>query len=211
MRVSIRAARSTEELPGDVALRLGFSAHTSNNANFSNVISQRDRVVKAPAGAPEFIHFDIQLADIQRNPFRKLETKFPRRDEFLHIRNVTAVEGLHVQFDHVEITAPFHEQWPPSGHRVIFFDSTNRTNESVYAGEVLKQFMERAWRRPVKGPEVDRFLNLFAEYRPQFESMEEAMVEVLATVLAHPEFLYLSQGESSSTRPGGRRARWAWW
>lgn len=200
MRVSIRAARSTEELPGDVALRLGFSAHTSNNANFSNVISQRDRVVKAPAGAPEFIHFDIQLADIQRNPFRKLETKFPRRDEFLHIRNVTAVEGLHVQFDHVEITAPFHEQWPPSGHRVIFFDSTNRTNESVYAGEVLKQFMERAWRRPVKGPEVDRFLNLFAEYRPQFESMEEAMVEVLATVLAHPEFLYLSQGESSSTR-----------
>ena len=26
------------------------------------------------------------------------------------------------------------------------------------------------------------------------------MVEVLATVLAHPEFLYLSQGESSSTR-----------
>ena len=200
MRVSIRAARSSEELPGDVALRLGFSAHTSNNANFSNVISERDRIVKAPASAPEFIHFDIQLADIQRNPFRKLETKFPRRDEFLHIRNVTAVEGLHVQFDHVEITAPFHEQWPPPGHRVIFFDSRNRANESVYAREVLKQFMERAWRRSVKGSEVDRFLNLLAEYRPQFESMEEAMVEVLATVLAHPEFLYLSQGESTRTR-----------
>ena len=200
MRVSIRAARSTEELPGDVALRLGLSAHTSNNANFSNVISQRDRVVKAPASAPEFIHFDIQLADIQRNPFRKLETTFPRRDEFLHIRNVTPVEGLHVQFDHVEITAPFYEQWPPLCHKVIFFDSRNRANESLYAREVLQQFMERAWRRSVEGSEVDRFLNLFMEYRPQFESMEEAMVEVLATVLAHPEFLYLSRGESVKER-----------
>ena len=200
MRVSIRAARSTEELPGDVALRLGFSAHTSNNANFSNVISQEDVLVRAPASAPEFVHFDIQLADIQRNPFRKLETTFPRRDEFLHIRNVTSVDGLHVQFDHVEITAPFHEQWPPLGHRVIFFESGNRANEAVYAREVLGKFMERAWRRPVQRAEVDRFLSLFAEYRPQFESMEEAMVEVLATVLAHPEFLYLRQGESARGR-----------
>ena len=196
MRISIRAARSTEELKGDASLQLGFSAHTSNNANFSNVISERDVLVKAPAGKPEFVHFDIQLADIQRNPFRKLETTFPRRDEFLHIRNVTLVNGLHVQFDHVEITAPFYAQWPPKTHTAIFFESGNRGDEAVYAREVLERFMGRAWRRSVALPEVDRYVKLFDEYRPQFESFEGAMVEVLATVLAHPEFLYLAQHDT---------------
>ena len=193
MRVSIRAARSTEELPGDAALRLGFSAHTSNNANFSNTISERDVAVKAPAGKPEFIHFDIQLGDIQRNPFRKLETTFPRRDEFLHIRNVTLVNGLHVQFDHVEITAPFFAQWPPKSHKAIFFESQHRENPAVYAREVLERFMSRAWGRPVTKAEVDRFVKLHAEYQPQFKTFEGAMIEVLATVLAHPEFLYVAQ------------------
>ena len=54
----------------------------------------------------------------------------------------------------------------------------------------------RVWRRPVGAPEVDRFVKLFGEYRPQFESFEGAMVEVLATVLAHPEFLYLAQHDA---------------
>ena len=47
-----------------------------------------------------------------------------------------------------------------------------------------------------RAPEVDRFVKLFGEYRPQFESFEGAMVEVLATVLAHPEFLYLAQRDA---------------
>lgn len=193
MRVSIRAARSNAESKGDVCLRLGFSAHTSNNANFSNVISRRDVLVDAPADKPEFVHFDVQLSDIQRNPFRNLDTAFPRRDEFLHIKNVSLEEGLPVQFDHVEITAPHYEQWPPTTHKAIFFESENREDEALYAREVLERFMERAWCRPVTTKEVDRFMDLFAEYRLQFESLEEAMPEVLATVLAHPEFLYLTR------------------
>lgn len=201
MRVSIRAGRANVgEAQGDVCLRLGFSAHTSNNANFSNVISERDAPVTAPADKPEFIHFDVQLGDIQRNPFRKLETTFPRRDEFLHVKNVALVGGLHVQFDHVEITAPFHEQWPPKTHLAIFFESENREDEEAYAREVLERFMERAWGRPVAKEEVERFVKLFAEYRPQFETLEEAMSEVLATVLAHPEFLYLTQRDAEKAK-----------
>jgi mono/diheme cytochrome c family protein len=205
MRVSMRAARSTKDVPGDICLRLGFSAHTSNNANFSNVISERDLPVTAPANRPEFIHFDIQLGDIQRNPFRKLTTTFPRRDEFLHIRNVSLANGLHVQFDHVEITVPFYEQWPPKTHTAIFFESQNNGNAEVYAREVLERFMWRAWRRPVTKPEVDRFVKLFAKYRPQFETFEGAMVEVLATVLAHPEFLYLAQRDAEESEEAPSR------
>ncbi len=100
MRVRIRAGRSTMNPDEYASLRLIFSAHTSNNANFSQVISERDIPVTASADNPQFIHFDIPLGDIQRNPFRKLSTPFPRRDEFLHIRNVSNASGreepLHV-------------------------------------------------------------------------------------------------------------------
>lgn len=197
MRVRIRAARSNMNAQHFANLRLIFSAHTSNNANFSQVISQRDLPVTASAESPEYIDFFISLGDIQRNPFRKLETTFPRRDEFLHIRNVSngnrGPEPLAVLIDHIEISAPFYAQWPPQSHQDIFFESTNRSDENLYAAEVLKVFMGRAWRRVVTDQEVAQFAGLFKEFRPDFESFEEAMQEVLATVIASPEFLYLTQ------------------
>ena len=200
MRVRIRAGRSTMNPDEYASLRLIFSAHTSNNANFSNVISERDIEVTASADDPEFIHFDIPLGDIQRNPFRKLTTTFPRRDEFLHIRNESNARGgkepLQILIDHVEIIAPFYEQWPPKTHTDIFVESDNRNNEEVYGREVLTRFLRRAWRRPVTSKEVDQYMALFAQYRPDFETVEDAMLEVLATALASPEFLYVTQRET---------------
>ncbi len=197
MRVRVRAGRSTINPDEYASLRLGFSAHTSNNANFSEIVSRRDIPVRASADDPEFIHFDIPLGDIQRNPFRKLTTTFPRRDEFLHIRNESNARGgkepLRVLIDRVEIIAPFYEQWPPQTHTRIFFESRNRNDEEQYAREVLSRFLRRIWRRPATGDEVDQFTELFATYRPQFPGFEEAMLEVLATALATPGFLYVTQ------------------
>ncbi|MEC7566939.1 MAG: DUF1592 domain-containing protein [Planctomycetota bacterium] len=201
MRVRIRTGRSTMKADEYASLRLIFSAHTSNNANFAQVISQRDIPVTASAAKPQFIDFHIPLGDIQRNPFRKLETTFPRRDEFLSIRNVSNAnrgeEPLQVYIDHIEITAPFHAEWPPQTHRDIFIESKNKDDEKIYAREVLSGFMRRAWRRPVTSHEVDPFMELFAKFRPGFSHFEEAMQEVLATVLAAPEFLYLTQTTAS--------------
>ncbi len=197
MRVRIRAGRSTMNPDEYASLRLIFSAHTSNNANFSQVISERDIPVTATADDPQWIHFDIPLSDIQRNPFRKLTTTFPRRDEFLHIHNVSNAPGgeepLQVLIDYIEISAPFYEQWPPKTHMEIFFESANKSDEQVYGREVLNRFLKRVWRRPVTSQEVDQFMALFAKYRPGFSTFDEAMVEVLATALASPEFLYLTQ------------------
>ncbi len=197
MRVRIRAGRSTMKPDEYASLRLIFSAHTSNNANFSNVVSERDIPVTASADAPQDIDFNIPLGDIQRNPFRKLTTEFPRRDEFLHIHNVSNAHGgedpLQVFIETIEITAPFYEQWPPKTHTDIFFESNNKGDEQIYGREVLSRFLRRVWRRPVSDQEVDQFIGLFAKYRPGFATFEEAMVEVLATALATPEFLYLTQ------------------
>lgn len=197
MRVRIRAGRSTMNPDEYASLRLIFSAHTSNNANFSQVVSERDIPVTASADDPQWIHFDIPLSDIQRNPFRKLATMFPRRDEFLHIHNVSNAHGgeepLQVLIDYIEISAPFYEQWPPKTHTDIFIESDNKGDEQIYGREVLNRFLRRVWRRPVTSQEVDQFMALFAKYRPGLSTFEEAMVEVLATALATPEFLYLTQ------------------
>ena len=200
MRVRIRAGRTTNEPNEYASLRLIFSAHTSNNANFSQVVSQRDLPVTAPADKPEFLEFDIPLSEIQRNPFRKLETTFPRRDEFLHIRNESSVRGgkepLQVVMDYIEVSAPHFDQWPPQSHLNIFIESPHKNDEQVYGREVLAHFLERAWRRPVVAEEVVPFMDLYSKYRPEFDTFEEAMREVLATVLASPEFLYLTQRSS---------------
>ena len=197
MRVRIRAGGSTMNPDEYASLRLIFSAHTSNDASFSEVISERDIPVTASADDPQFIHFGIPLSDIQRNPFRHLATTFPRRDEFLHILNVSNArdgeESLQVLIDTIEISAPFYEQWPPKTHTDIFFESANKSDEQIYGREVLSRFLRRVWRRPVNSQEVDQFMALFAKYRPEFATFEEAMVEVLATALATPEFLYLTQ------------------
>lgn len=204
MRVRIRAGRTTNEPEEYAGLRLIFSAHTSNNANFSQVVSQRDLPVTAAADKPEFIEFDIPLSEIQRNPFRKLETTFPRRDEFLHIRNESSTRGgkepLQVMIDYIEISAPHYDQWPPQSHLNIFFESKNQSDEQVYGREVLTRFLERAWRRSVSADEVAPFMNLFGKYRPDFATFEAAMLEVLATALAAPEFLYLTQRSTENAK-----------
>ena len=201
MRITLRARRSTMKVDEFASLRFVFSAHTSNNANFSEVISKRAIPVTGSLTDPQLIHLDIPLSEIQRNPFRNNKETFPRRDEFLTIECQSKTRGkepLSITLDFIEISAPFFEQWPPQTHRDIFFESPNKNEEVEYAREVLSRFMERAWRRPVSVNEVTPFVTLFMKYRPEFSTMEEAMIEVLATVLATPEFLYLTQGDSST-------------
>ena len=200
MRITLRAGRSTMKTDEFASLRFVFSAHTSNNANFSEVISKRAIPVTGSLTDPQLIHLDIPLSEIQRNPFRNNKETFPRRDEFLTIECQSRTRGkepLSITLDFIEISAPFFEQWPPQTHRDIFFESPNKNEEIEYAREVLTRFMERAWRRTVSANEVSPFVTLFIKYRPEFSTMEEAMIEVLATVLATPEFLYITQEDSS--------------
>jgi len=211
MRVSIRASRTTVNKNEYVSLRLLFGAQTSNNANFMEVISNRDMPVTALPDKPQMIHFEIPLSEIRRNPFRKNKEKFPSRSELMRLKVVSNndkanndQDALSVIIDHIEVSAPYYEQWPPKSHTALFIDSKNKNNEQVYSREILSKFIQRCWRRPANAEEIDRYAALFNKYRPQFESFEETMLEVLATVLASPEFLYLNQiKETAETKSGG--------
>jgi hypothetical protein len=96
-----------------------------------------------------------------------------------------------VLIDWMEFESPVSDAWPPEHHTRILFDSPLKaTDPEAYAKAVLKEFMARAYRRPVRDDEVQRFAKIYALLRPEFKTMEEAMRETLALVLASPQFLF---------------------
>ncbi|MBA3936526.1 MAG: DUF1592 domain-containing protein [Planctomycetes bacterium] len=200
MRVRIRAARSLPQDRGYAGLRLIFGGQTSNNANFLQIVGAGDCAVTGAADQPQIIEFRVPLGEIPRNPFRKISKlgAMPNPAEVLTIQHVGGAghqgDGgpLNVLIDYVEISAPCYEQWPPKTYTDIFV-AGDRGNEVKYGRDVLSRFMARAWRRPVAAQEVDQYMTLFAAYRPSFTNLEDAMLEVMATVLTAPDFLYLTQ------------------
>ena len=200
MRVRIRAARYSATEKHLPTLRLFFGNQASNDSRVAVRAGERDITVTAQPDRPEFYHWDVRLSEIARNAYRHMKKlgDLPNPAEFLQIRN-TSSRKVAVQIDYVEITAPTFDQWPPESHRRIFFDSPNQKNEGKYARKVLTQFMHRAWRRPATDAEIDQKTALLEKLRPQCEDLQEAIVEVLATILASPKFLYLVQaGEAES-------------
>ena len=160
-------------------------------------------------GQPEFYQWDIPLSEVYpRNSVRRISKMgdLPSPSEYIKLVNSSASQG-DIQIDYVEVIAPVYETWPPESHKRIFFDSassageagSDKTSETVYATEVLTRFMSRAWRRRVTDAEVDQKLALFTKIRPECDDFQQAMTEVLATVLASPKFLYLVQAGSDQS------------
>lgn len=91
----------------------------------------------------------------------------------------------------VQFHGPVFDQWPPSSHRRILFESDKReSDEAGYVTAVLRRFMTRAFRRPVDDSEVARLVDFHNSIRAEFPTLEETMRETLAMVLIQPDFLY---------------------
>jgi Protein of unknown function (DUF1592)/Protein of unknown function (DUF1588)/Protein of unknown function (DUF1585)/Protein of unknown function (DUF1595)/Protein of unknown function (DUF1587)/Planctomycete cytochrome C len=193
LRVRVRASRTAVKDNYVPSLRLEFGWQASNDSQASVRISDRDLAIDAAPGKPRFYHWEVALNEIYpRNSVRKISKMgdLPSPSEYVKFVNSSVTRG-DIQIDYVEITSPVYRQWPPKSQSRIFFASQNKANETVYAREVLTRFMSRAWRRRVTAKEVDQKLALFTRIRPNCRSLQEAVTEVLATVLSSPKFLYL--------------------
>ena len=196
MRVRIRAARYAAEDERPVTLRLFFGNQASNDSRVAVRAGEQDVTVTASPDEPAFYHWDVRLSEIARNAYRHI-TKLgdlPNPAEFLSFQNVSSAK-VALQMDYVEVTAPTFDQWPPASHTGLFFERADHLDDFVYAREVLTRFMRRAWRRPVTVAELDQKMALLVKLRPQCEDLQEALVEVLATVLSSPKFLYLVRAD----------------
>ncbi len=208
LRVRVRASRSEPESPNRPALRLKFGFQPSNDSRTSRRVDDRDVPILADPDRPQFYQWDVPLSEMPRNNYRRIKQlgEMPNPTEYLILENVASGKpkdrNSEIRIDYLEISTPFYQQWPPESHKKIFVDSKNKENEIAYAREVLSQFLPRAWRRAIKDSEVDRQVLLFTKVRPDCLDFQEAMIEVLATVLASPNFLYVVQ---EGSEPAGEQ------
>lgn len=198
LRVRVRASRISTDSHRMPSMQLEFGWQASNDSQATVRISAHDIVVDAPPGQPQFYHWDVPLSEVHpRNSMRKAWKMgdLPSPSEYVQLVN-SSVSQSDIQIDFVDITAPVYDQWPPPSHTRVFVESANKALEPTYAREVLEKFMLRAWRRKPTNEEVIQKLALFAKIRPECDDFEQAVTEVLATVLSSPKFLYIVQSDS---------------
>lgn len=206
MRVTVRASRVNRQGNHVPSLQLLFGWQASNEGRALLRVSREDTPITAGREQPQIIQWDIPLGEIYpRNSVRKTSSMgaMPSPSEYIRLVN-SSVSPSEIQIDFVQVAAPVFDQWPPESHRRIFGPSggDNAHDESAYARETITAFMKRAWRRPVSDQEISRKLGLFTEIRPQCDTPQEAIVEVLATVLSSPQFLYTTVAETSDESDG---------
>ncbi|RKR12170.1 putative membrane protein [Maribacter vaceletii] len=97
----------------------------------------------------------------------------------------------------IELEVPYYPVWPPECHTNIFFDSPNINNKEIYTAEVLKKFIEKAFRRPLLEGELERYLNFWKDTKDNFTTYEDGVKEVLVAILCSPNFLYLLETEKA--------------
>lgn len=202
LRIRVRASRTSTDADRMPSLRIDFGWQASNNSSATERVCFQDTPIDAAPGKSEFYEWDVPLSEISvRNPLRRtaMMGATPSPSEYLQLRNV-ATASADVQIDFVEVIAPVYTEWPPASHKRIFLNTEAQADELRSAHDVISSFMSRAWHGDVTVDEVDQKLELFNRLRPKCVDYQEAIVEVLATVLSSPKFLYLVRSEATTER-----------
>jgi hypothetical protein len=207
LRVRARASRTMEVSGRLPSLQLHFGWQASNEGRAMQRVSLEDTPITAPPGNPQFYQWDVPLGEIYpRNNVRKTSPMgaLPSPSEYIRFVNSSASPD-EILIDYVEVEAPVYDVWPPHAHQRIFVESKNQNDELQYAREILSRFMSKAWRRPVPQSECDQKIKLFEQVRSSSENFEEAVSEVLASVLSSPNFLYIVhevvESKDSNSKP----------
>ena len=102
-----------------------------------------------------------------------------------------SVKGPAIIVQSMEFDCGHVGAWPPANQKHILIPSKNSGTEAVYSREVIQNFMNKAFRRPVTVEDVDAYHGLWKSLRPDCASFEQSIRETLAGVLSSPHFLYL--------------------
>ena len=106
-------------------------------------------------------------------------------------------------FRWLEVEGPIYDQWPTAGHRLLFGELplkkssvpglavevvSSKPDED--APKLLRNFLSKAYRGPVKEEDVKRFLPVIQGALKTGNCFTEAMLAGYTAVLCSPEFLY---------------------
>jgi len=209
VRVRMRVTK-TSEGKKHPRIRVKFGWWATHSKTEEMIVAKID--VDSPNGKPTFYEFNIDLAQVPRNPFRKMSDKDPRghrmhKYEKIYTANIdsslttgsrsTPKDIATFNIDYIEMSPPLYEKWPPHSHSNIFITSKNSANKPVYAKEIIKSFMTKAYRRPVENDELNRAYVLYEKIEKNKKSFQDSILKVLSIILSYPEFVYLVEDKSS--------------
>ncbi len=212
LQVRVRASRADQSPGPPPSLRLAFGWQASNDSRLVVDVSEQDLVVEATPGSPAVYEFRVPLPEIRpRNWVRKTAKMggLPSPSEYVKIVN-SSLSGGAIRVYHVAVEAPVFDQWPPASHLALFPVNHHGGDEQAYAEEVLTRFLPRAWRRTPSADEIKSKLDLFTRLRTGSEDFQSAMTEVLATVLASPQFLYVGTPAEHDIALASRLSMFLW-
>ncbi|WP_435894389.1 DUF1592 domain-containing protein [Oceaniferula spumae] len=90
----------------------------------------------------------------------------------------------------------------PSSHRRIFIHRKGDQDNRSYAKAVLTRFANRAFRRPVSGEEIDRYLVLVDKIGRADKSLESGIKSAISAMLVSPSFLFIAPDTAISKHSG---------
>lgn len=99
-------------------------------------------------------------------------------------------QGPGLAIEWVEVEGPLHETWPPPSHHRLFGDLDFDTATQADAERVLREFLPRAFRRPVEDEEVHHYSKIFAKSATN-TGFRAGIKVALQAALCSPYFLYL--------------------
>ena len=90
----------------------------------------------------------------------------------------------------VEFVRNDYPSWPPPLHQRIIREGESLSDPQALE-KILARFLRRAWRRPVNGDEMEKWLAHYERMRKQADTPVSALKETLSAALASSHFLYL--------------------
>src|SRR5690606_23405916 len=194
--------RATHEIAetGDYLLRLrAYGEQAGNELPKLGVrVDGREihvQPVEALEGSPET--YDVRT---------RLE-KGTRRLAVAYLNNFNADGDRNVFLASFEVIGPLDappEEYPPQ-HRRILPRKPQPGHELEFARERLRQLASRAYRRPVKDPELDRLVALVRMAMEDGETFERGIQLALQAILVSPHFLYRWELDPPDLEPGTAR------
>lgn len=160
--------------------------------------------VTAKLGEPEQYIFKGRLENLPIPAIDTVDTEILANIMIIGLWNDFLVKdnqdsGPPLLIKELEFEAPYHPEWPPESYSSIFFPAPDQEDKEMYTRQVLKQFMERAYRRPLVKGETDRYMEFWQSIKDDYTRYEDGVKEVLIAILCSPNFIYLAEPEEDAS------------
>ncbi len=190
---------------------VSFYAMYSGDGSEGSVNPTTDHVrylatLEAPPDQPRTLEFGAYLRQgeiLRPDTIRLPRPMVPALPETIKQLDPEGFPG--VAFHWVELEGPLVEQWPPASYAALFgnlpfrqVDGVQRVeaiprDPRVEAAALLRDFMERAYRRPPDEREAEGFVAIAHALLAEGVPFTDAMITTYGAVLSSPRFLFLSQ------------------